>query len=781
MSEFLDALVKPPVADPKLLARLLEFQSAKWPNNLRRFTPFKRERDGDHVIYRPVVWNPYDRSLHVLRIMSTGTPKGPGDWAQWYQDAQDTPLSDIYLVDETVIPPQLKIPFCQLEKSSLKGLDKRNKILQAFAYIDAVGKGNPEDFMFNDMVIISENARTAALNRVIAALQQERGYKTYMKSLLHKFVHNGGHANALACLSFRQGGPKESRVGKNAKKPGPKSRRELRVESRNLAMGVKEVARRHPVRPCDEMKFVRALTTYWAQKRKSLRATYDLMVGEDYAKWPARLIPSQGAFRYHATKRLIKEYDLKVMRNGRRLSAQYNDARAGQASHLTQGVIEIVDVDGFVAKIAVAARIGNRVESIHMTVMLAVSRLSGALLGYELAIKGENAEAFRRCIASIFLSKKERAEELGLASTDGLLCGNIDGIFIDNGAGASEEVLVAACDEMGLMRMLPAPGRGDLKGVGEGVNSLMVLMMAEEDSGHTRRKDFLSKEIRRLKAKDKPIPLERFERLFLKAIQHYNNFTNKRRLRTSAMRKAGIAITPAAIFAYTQMQRRGDGARQLTPHEVYERFIPWHERICRRGLVFFMSMRYTSEELVGFFDEHAKSPGKVKPLPVLVKRLDGHANTLLWKKPDGSTSELTLVDEDERSIGNVTWKGLELLNEDDARRESALEPARRKSRGRLTVKQQSLVAMAESNRARDEMGCLEGDTIRGARANAEDKRNLARGAAQAEAYGTDRESIGVPEAAQAKSVDRTPLIEASYLQRLKQRWSVRGNDTKRSA
>ena len=353
--KFVDGFVKPPVADAEVLARLFEFKSAKWPNNLQRFTPFKRERDGDDVIYRPVVWNPYDRSLHVLKIMSRGTPKGPGDWAQWYQDAQDNPLSDIYLVDETVIPPELKVPFYQLKKSSLKGLDRRNKILQAFAYIDAVGKGNPEDFMFNDLVVVSESARAAALNRVIAALEQERGFKTYVKSLLHKFVHNGGHANALASLSFRQGAPEESRVGKNTKKPGPKSRQELRVESRTMALGEKEVPRRHPVRPCDELKFVRALTMYWAQKRKSLRATYDLMLGEDYAKWPTRLIPSLSAFRYHATKRLIKEYDLKVMRNGGRLSAQYNDARAGQASHLTQGVIEIVDVDGFVAKIAVAA------------------------------------------------------------------------------------------------------------------------------------------------------------------------------------------------------------------------------------------------------------------------------------------------------------------------------------------------------------------------------------------------------------------------------------------
>jgi hypothetical protein len=375
----------------------------------------------------------------------------------------------------------------------------------------------------------------------------------------------------------------------------------------------------------------------------------------------------------------------------------------------------------------------------------------------------------------VFLAKKERAEELGLEKSGGLPSANIDAIFVDNGAGASEEVIVAACDEMGLMRMLPPPGRGDLKGAGEGVNSLMVPLMAGEDGGYTRRTDHLSKEVRRLKRNDKPIPLDRFERLLLMAIQHYNKFTNKRRLRTRAMRDAGVDLTPAAILKYTQAQCRGDAARELAPREVYERFMPWRQRICQRGLVNFMSMRYTSEELVDFFNEHAKSSGKLGPLRVVIKRLDGHANTLLWRKPDGSTSMLNLVDEDERSIGSVTWKGLEFLSEDDSWREKTLEPARRKSRGRVTVKQHSKLVKAENNRAADEMGGLEGDTIKGARANAESKRNAKRGAKQAQALDVNSEGLNTAKKAPSNGRggnDASP-IELSYLERLTQRLRIR--------
>jgi hypothetical protein len=772
MQPIFSDFIKPHVPNPELLAQLLEFQSATWPHQLGRFTPFKRERDGDNVIYRSVAWNPYNKSLHVLRVTS-GTPKDVGTWETWHESADDKPFDDIYLVDDTVMPIEMKGPPDKLRPSAVKGMDKRMRILQAFAYLDPVGKGNPSDFIFNDLVAVSDSARSEALKRVVTALGQPHGFQTAVRKLFHKFVHNGGHPNALLRHTFRQGHPGMSRVGTNRRKPGPKSASEVRIESRNKAIGKDCQSRRHPVRPSDEIKFIRTLDQHWARLRCTMREAYDRMVLVDYPKWPKRLIPSLRSFRHHATERLIPDLDLKRLRNGKRLSAQYTDARAGQASHLTQGIIEILDVDGFVAKIGVAARIGGKIESVHVTVMFAVSRLSGAILGYELAIRGENAEAFRRCIASVFLSKAERAQELGLTSTEGLLHGNIDAIFVDNGAGASEPVIVAACDEMGLMRMLPPPGRGDLKGVGEGVNSLMILMMLGEDSAYTRRTDHLSKDMRRRKAKDAPIPLDQFERLLLKAIQHYNLFTNKKRLRSSKMRKDGIGLTPAAIFDYTQEQRRGDARRKLTPREVFERFIPWQTRICQRGLVNFMSMRYSSDELVQHFNEHARQPGKRAPLPVRVKRLDGYPLILLWQKSDGTTAVLNIVEEDARSIGSVTWKGLEFLNADDSWREERLRPVRRASRNRVTAKVHASAVRAESIRAGNEMGGLEGITAKSARANAEAKQNARRGAAQADAYGIATAGVDVPRSEPVRRTEPSPAVESSYLRRLGQRLSGR--------
>jgi hypothetical protein len=354
-----------------------------------------------------------------------------------------------------------------------------------------------------------------------------------------------------------------------------------------------------------------------------------------------------------------------------------------------------------------------------------------------------------------------------------LLTGNIDGIFVDNGAGASEAVVISACESMGLMRMLPPPGRGDYKGTCEGVNNLMILLMADERGGYTRRNDHLSRETRRLKAKNKPITLNEFERLLLLAVQHYNRFTNKKKLRTNTMREAGIGITPAAIFGYTQNVRRGDARRRLSPQEVYDRFIPWETRVCRKGLVEFMKMRYSSDELAEVFNEHAKAvDSSRRPLKIPVKRIDGYAKHMLWRRPDGSAGVIELVDEDARNVGDVTWKGLEFLNEDDESQEEALRAARRKSRARVTVEQQDKVREAEKNRSDIGFGGLSGGSLRAARENAQAERDEKRGRAQAEALDVKVPAVRTSKGQPAAPNPAAGTSEVSYLQRLKTRLSA---------
>jgi hypothetical protein len=184
------------------------------------------------------------------------------------------------------------------------------------------------------------------------------------------------------------------------------------------------MARRGPVRPSDIEKFLEAIQEFHIDGKENLTTTYASMVVTRYRKYARRLIPSRGQFFYHARERLLEQQDAGRRRLGPRLAAQYEQPRVGQASHMTFGLnLEVVDVDGFVAKIPVAALISKKIEPVFVTVVFAVSRQTGAVVGYEIAMKGENSESFRRCIASVFVSKKARAQELGLTDVRGLLHG----------------------------------------------------------------------------------------------------------------------------------------------------------------------------------------------------------------------------------------------------------------------------------------------------------------------------------------------------------------------
>ena len=126
-----------------------------------------------------------------------------------------------------------------------------------------------------------------------------------------------------------------------------------------------------------------------------------------------------------------------------------------------------------------------------------------------------------------------------------------------------------------------------------------------------------------------------------------------------------------------------------------------------------------------------------------------------------------------RSIGSVTWKGLEFLNADDSWREEKLKPGRRASRNRVTAKVHASAVRADSVRTGNELGGLEGVTAKGARENAEAKQNARRGAAQADAYGVANVGVEVPRSERVQRTEPSPAAESSYLRRLAQRLSAR--------
>jgi hypothetical protein len=742
------SLLRPRIADPAQVRRLLRIEAARWPEGLSRYTTFQRDRDGHLVFFRPVVWEPESRAMYIRRLVIEWSPSNwvkfdhkKERWERWDADATDQPLADIHIVQDSITPRELLHPE-SLKSTCHKDKEKRKAIVQAYLNIDAVGNGNPADYIFNSLIFISAEEERAVVRHIFETLSEEQSYSTQIRSVVHKFVRYGGRDGALERLCFLQGGPDEPRFNINREKPGKKSLEESQREIRNELEGLNQKCRKSPITARDREKFLDALRTIWAaEKLATLKETYDWLIENHYRSWVKAgkewLLPTYDTFRIHANQ-LIEEHDLKSLKSGKRLATIYDRARVGSSSDLTGDLLEIVDIDGFQARVPIAVWVKNKVKKIYVKIVMAVSRLSGAILGWEIALKSENKEAFRRCIAHVYLPKHERAKELGLESSDGLLHGCADGFFVDNGSGASEEILKVAVDEMGLIRFLPPARRGDLKGVCEGVNRIMQSLLRHQSGGYSRDRSKLAEEDRHEKRKAPPVSLPEFESFLWRAIQHYNLYTNKSRLRVNYLRQTHRGITPEKIFMATQEARRARGMLKfLTEDEIFEKFVPWSERKVHGGMIEFVNSFYSSDKLIEYYEANTKrveSEQKKDPLVIKIKRRHGLSNRLSWIRPDGVVDELYLCDEDLRSVGTVSWKALELCRLEDALEFKSIEPDKRKSaealrRGKsnqIDNRQQKIIDNAEINKRSQQFGGLVGPDVGTARRNADEYRQSKR-------------------------------------------------------
>lgn len=721
--------LKPRIAEPEVLNQLLRLQEAAWPHKLKRFSLFKRTRDGDEMRYRALCFDKFENELYVLAIHSNHCPETQVKVVKWNGNATDQPFSDFMLCDESVAPQMMKGALTALPESVQGFVSERMKVVRAFCYLDKKGQGNPRDFIFNDLVIMSEVERLKALAYVVDAAKKPKSFRTQAGRLVHRWLHFGGGECALADLTCWMGRKEIAKGGRYARKPGPLSRRARMARYAAQSRGKADTSYKEVAVSADDLRnFVSALTTHWALEHRTIKDTYYLMLDERYADVPVHLRPSLNVFYHHARENLIARYQLLSLRNGPTLAHQFDLARIGQASDLTQGVIGIADIDGWSAKMLVAALVNGKLYAIPVVVLFAVCRNSHCVLGYEIALTGENSEAFRRCIASIYINKAPRATELGLTSTAGLLHGTIDGVMVDNGCGAAEEVLAAACDEMNLWRMLPEPGRGDKKSPVESFNGTMILLTLTEGTAYTRATDPLSKRLRRLKRKNPPVSVTRFEQLILLCIQHHNLHADVSRLRTKTMQELGIGITPAEICTYLQNERIAAGIPQLTYREALARFVPWETRLSRDGLIYFKGYRFTSSALVVLHNRYAEKPLKEdRKLWVKVKRLDGKPKKLLWLLPNGEEGILDMVPEDARRVGDASWKEIELIQMGEAEQAAEVAEASGRSQAWLTTGQHANITDAARNAAQKDLGGLGGSSVKEARANAKKKRDAKRG------------------------------------------------------
>jgi hypothetical protein len=610
----------------------------------------------------------------------------------------------------------------------LVGYERRKSIIESFCCVDIAYEGRTER-LFNPFVQTDPGERAAALTYVCKSLGQPPGYQTYVLELFYRYVYFGGVKRAMVRLTQRQGGPGASRVGINVRRPGPLTFQEEQDKMRSEITG-EECSQRHgPIRPSDIVKFVFAVVNFHIEDKQSLPMTYARMVTEQYGRYPQRLLPGESRFLYYCREHILEKNDAEKRRIGPRLTEQYAKSRAGQSSWMTFGFnLEVVDVDGFVAKIPISAMIAGKPQHVFVTIMFAVSRRTGAVVGYEIEMRHERAESFRRCIASVYMPKAERARQLGLENTRGLLHGNIDAVFYDN-AGMTKEVIKTACEEMGLTQFVAPPARGDLKSVGESLNNVMVHLFLELKGAFSRQRDIFSRELRRIKADDEAITVEQLETFLLMAMQHVNLYANKRHLRSEKMREKGVRIHPYSLWAFYQRSenRAGDQRREWNPFDIWLRFIPWRNASVRAGKIKYLGRRWSSTGLEALYDGHMGKPAKTRgTLSIEFKRVGPYATRLQWRGADGKIGELELVEEDKFMIGVMAWKALELRNFDDRTQEVKTEPKEKRSRALLQHKPHKKIEKVEKSRQASPATVFHGPTVPSARDAAQARRDAQR-------------------------------------------------------
>ncbi|MEM5316823.1 hypothetical protein [Paraburkholderia sp. JHI869] len=655
--------IRPPIADDILLSHLRLLHEVEWPANLYRYAAYTLSEDKADVAYVAVAWDPSCRMLYAQTV-DVGKAPPPSRLPHLVKVDADDWISRVRPIAGAIRPEYMNTPVATVPPSMLAGCDRRMALVSALIMVDPVGDGQPSDWIVNDFIFFDKTLRNRRIKAMREALGGGAGFRTYIVKLLTRFLWYGADYNALFSRTPERGGPGKERTNPAAK-PGPLTAKETLAKARANSRGKVYVRRARRIGLDDIRNMEEGLTVDWADDKASLATTHRRMVYRHYGRTNIDEIPSYRALKYRYGK-IVQKKRLRERRNGRDLTIKHIAPRPGTSSELTQGVLEILDIDGFRPKIATAALVGNKIVAADIVVIFAVSRLTGALRGYAVCTEGERADGYLRCLISTLLPLDYYLEELGEDPLPGLVQGNFDGVFVDNGAGKAKAVRKATTQSYGGIMFNPPGARPDLKSVVERFNEIIIDIVSEEtEQGFTRANDPLEKKKRRERSKLAPILPRPLERVVLRAIDIYNRTSDQSNLRTAKMRLKGTDISPIDLHEYHQEIRRGKSGRIRSTAEVFDIFLPWKRVRSARGRIIFKKARYSSNELKAVAEAHSRLPGK-KTLWVEVKSPFRGAQHLLCRVPDGTVFEIEMIDEDKIRFGeDLTWLEFEFAKIDE--------------------------------------------------------------------------------------------------------------------
>ncbi|AQV92577.1 hypothetical protein BJN34_01560 [Cupriavidus necator] len=565
---------------------------------------------------------------------------------------------EVEVVDECVRYPWMDWPDDRLAKEVPSALTSRDVAIKGLA-----GLYDKTVLQETDLLVFT---RSALLEKVRVTAIRECAERSGLKirqvyKLVNRILTFGPVVNALLNHKKLSGGPgKKRRGGKRTGRPNAYAKRSSRHPFAGQVMSKYHVG-----------KFRSALTEYFVGQDLSLSATYRQMRLNLYVQ---RMPDGKGGFVVHAVRpgkipsfEQFYDYYCECRARGEFVNdkagdAEYEENRKAyvqSARDISDGPLDIFDVDGTGGKIELVATYHPDRLIGRPMVILAVDRDSDAIVGAYVTTFGESTEAYKKCMYIAFTSKETLLKKLGLPLCYWIEFGQCNAMFVDQGPGKSREIELAFVVRLNRGRFIAPAGAPRAKAIVEGINDKLHDWMTHVEGAYDRTNDGERKAERRASAKKRARRTRRdYWRKLIEFIYLHNTTTDVSHLLTPEMRRDRVKGFPRDIFVWGKEQRRGAERQERSRSELAKLLLECLEKKVQEDGVHLNNRTFASSELLRVRDDHMSRHAHWAKMPALAipVYLNPHdPDVIYWEPEPGELRELPATNQSRKRTVDMSY------------------------------------------------------------------------------------------------------------------------------
>ncbi|WP_158900107.1 hypothetical protein [Burkholderia sp. L27(2015)] len=628
----------------------------------KRFSLFRALDDPPGHFWRYLGWNQDSDKIAVMRVESDAVLPSSRVPVVWDRQRTMENWKDKWeIVSEVVMPVWMQRwdDTVHSKKNDLRKLE-RDARWQKIGAMVVVGK---DRLLFDSkyrMELVEQAAKVAAVSK-----------QRILRLLTVYWWFGGDKKKAMLPLRPRQGGPGAMRIDINTAKPGAKLSTLIEDPDTKLR-GVKMTRRRYDqwknflLRRAEEIHKSKGkvglagqftITDLWEEFRETelVQKTKVKGVLQSYPI-AARKLPRRRRYIETGTD-IFRQFVLKQYFDG---EYDWDAARAkiGHGTDGTRGRIDVYELDGvnFNAQLLwgpdlVLNRVGKA------TVVFAACQRSTAIVGINISIQSESANAYRKCLFNAFTPKKEMLRRLGLSDLEeGFVYGPCDEAVFDRGSGIARSIRKPLSEEMKVGVRIARPRKGRDKPLIEAINKFIQKALSRLPGFYQRSKTSNDKDAKSNSERWACIQFEEFVRLVLTFVHDWNTTRNIFERLPEHMVRAGVGTTPRAYFQELRKERMADAAIEWIPKDIYRRLLETVVLPVSEGTVTYKGATFRSDALGALWQMTNSTPsGRGEKLEIRVKPHPDTNQFLIWELDDGGMKILRMMRESREHYGKNPW------------------------------------------------------------------------------------------------------------------------------